>query len=178
MNDEEPTIERVIDQLRRLQSDTNGVLESLENDRRQIELNAAQLEGPSAALDYIDFFAGFFTHVSKECGRVAGELPEELGRPHLDILRQMANNAAAEERRCLQFRDKWINKPLAWETMRPLLNTISLVTRDQLVAFRALNDLATELEKLAPAQDVRDESKTLDRRALLTRLFKPPDGAS
>ena len=177
MNDEQPTVEHVIEQLRRIQANTDGVLESLEDDRRQIELNAARLEGPNAALEYIDFFSGFFTHVSSECQRIAGELPEGMRRIHLDTLRQMATNGAAEQRRCLQFRDKWINKPLFDETLRPLLNTISLVTRDQLVAFRTLAEIAGELEKSTSPQDPREENKTLDRRALLTRLFKPPDDA-
>jgi hypothetical protein len=173
MNDNEPNVAATIERLRSIQSGTQAALESLISDRQEIEQNAKQLEGPTAALEYIDFFSGFLTHVSKECERIAGELPQGLQRGHLDVLRQMASNSAAEQRRCLQFRDKWINKPLAYESQRPLLNSISLVTRDQLVAFRALNDIAAELEKTS--LESREENKTLDRRALLTRLFKPPE---
>jgi hypothetical protein len=175
MNDNAPDVEATIERLRSIQTGTDAALESLGADRQQVEQNAKLLEGPTAALEYIDFFSGFFTHVSKECERMAGELPQGLQRGHIDMLRQLASNSAAEQRRCLQFRDKWINKPLAYESQRPLLNSISLVTREQLVAFRALNDIAGELDK--PSPESREENKTLDRRALLTRLFKPPEEA-
>ena len=176
MNDQPLTIEDLIEQLQRLQAGATAAIESLESDRLEIESNSSKLEGPVAALEYIDFFAGFLTHVSQECARIAVELPSGVQKASVDVLRQMASNSAAEQRRCLQYRDKWINKPLAYEVMRPLLNSISLVTRDQLVAFRALGDIAAELDKSAGFQEPRDEGKTLDRRALLTRLFKPPEG--
>jgi len=176
MNDELPTIEDLIEQLQRIQAGATAAIESLESDRLEIESNTSKLEGPVAALEYVDFFAGFFTHVSRECARIAEELSSGVRKGSVDVLRQLARNSAGEQRRCLQYRDKWINKPLAYEAMRPLLNSISLVTRDQLVAFRTLGDIATELDKSAGFQEPRDEGKTLDRRALLTRLFKPPEG--
>jgi hypothetical protein len=175
MHDEPVTLEELIERLRQIQAGTTAAIESLESDRQEIERNLAKLEGPTAALEYVDFFAGFFTHVAEECGRIADELPSGVRRASVGVLRQMASNSAAEQRRCLQYRDKWINKPLAYEAMRPLLNTISLVTRDQLVAFRALGDVAVALDTFTASHESRDEGKTLDRRALLTRLFKPPE---
>src|SRR5262249_37921538 len=172
MNGELPTIEDLIEQLQRIQAGATAAIESLQSDRLEIESNTSKLEGPVAALEYVDFFAGFFTHVSRECARIAEELSSGVRKGSVDVLRQLASNSAGEQRRGLQYRDKWINKPLAYEAMRPLLNSISLVTRDQLVAFRTLGDIATELDKSAGFQEPRDEGKTLDRRALLTRLFK------
>jgi hypothetical protein len=175
MNDEQPTLEDVIERLRRIRAGTEAALESLKSDRQEIERNAPQLESPVAALEYIDFFSGFFTHAADECERIVGELPQGIRRAQIDALRQLANNSAAEQRRCLQFRDKCINKPLAYETMRPLLNTISLTTRDQLIVFREFIDAAAGLEGATSLEAPREENKTLDRRALLTRLFKPPE---
>ena len=70
-------------------------------------------------------------------------------------LRQIASNSAAEQRRCLMFRDKWINKPLPHERMRPLLNDISVTTRDQLTAFRDLTNAAATPRRAAEARGRR-----------------------
>ena len=65
------------------------------------------------------------------------------------------------------FRDKWINKPLPQERMRPLLNDISVTTRDQLTAFRDLGNIATRLEDLirATTPPQEPEKRRYDRRA-------------
>ena len=58
--------------------------------------------------------------------------------------------------------------------MRPLLNDISVTTRDQLTAFRDLNTVASRLEELlTPQPPSPEDRKGFDRRALFTRLFKP-----
>ena len=71
------------------------------------------------------------------------------------------------------FRDKWINKPLPYETMRPLLNAISNTTRAQSDALRTLTEPAATLDTILAAPD-RHDDKSLDRRQLFTRLFRPP----
>ncbi len=58
--------------------------------------------------------------------------------------------------------------------MRPLLNEISVTTRDQLTAFRDLNDVAAKLEqqiKPSGSPPSEEEKRSFDRRALFTRLF-------
>jgi hypothetical protein len=88
-------------------------------------------------------------------------------------LRQLAFNSAAEQRRCLVFRDKCINKPLPHERMRPLLNEISITTRDQLTAFRDFTRAADRLDQLlASVPPSQDPSRAFDRRALFTRLLR------
>ena len=71
------------------------------------------------------------------------------------------------------FRDKCINRPLPHERMRPLLNEISVTTRDQLTAFRDLTGIAAKLEEqLQSAPPAPDEGqKSFDRRALFTKFF-------
>lgn len=155
-------------------ADAVTTLEQLQGYRQQVERDTASLENPRAVLEYIDFFVDMVGRAVAECERVAAHLPHGVLREHIDALRQMASNSAAEQRRCLTFRDKWINKPLPEERMRPLLNDISVTTRDQLTAFRDLNDAASRLEELLkPLPSPPDDKKGFDRRALFTRLFKP-----
>jgi hypothetical protein len=55
------------------------------------------------------------------------------------------------------------------------LNEISVTTRDQLTAFRDLNNVAANLEEFLkpPTPPATEDKKAFDRRALFTRLFKP-----
>jgi hypothetical protein len=170
-----PQLIAAIEHVAQRRSDALATLELLHSYRQQVDEDASALENPTAVVEYIDFFSDLVNRAAEECQRMAAELSEGVTGAHVEALRQLASNSAAEQRRCLTFRDKWINKPLRDERMRPLLNEISVTTRDQLTAFRDLNEVATRLEELikpasAPAPE---DKKSFDRRALFTRLFKP-----
>lgn len=169
------SIEQVVDQLVQRRADAVMTLELLTGYREQVEAEAAQLENPQAVRDYLEFFADFIGRAAAACERTAAEAAGALTLVHIENLRQIASNASAEQRRCLLFRDKWINKPLPHERMRPLLNEISVTTRDQLTAFRDLNRAAARLELLLPADPPKDTRRGLDRRQLFTRIFRSPD---
>ena len=151
-----------------------STLELLRGYREQVEADAAALENPRAVLEYIDFFNGLVSRTISECERIASGLRQAISEPDLDALRQIASNAAVEQRRCLMFRDKCINRPLPDERMRPLLNDISVTTRDQLTSFRDLGTIASKLEEqirppTPPAPE--EDRRSFDRRSLFTRLF-------
>ena len=149
-----------------------STLELLRGYREQIEADAAVLENPRAVLEYLDFFNGLVSRTISECERIAAGLRQGISQADIDALRQIASNAAAEQRRCLMFRDKCINKPLPDERMRPLLNEISVTTRDQLTAFRDLNIVAGKLEEqMKPATPSQGDKRAFDRRALFTKFF-------
>jgi hypothetical protein len=169
-----PQLVAAIEHIGSRRADAQTTLELLQGYREHVEADSSVLENPNAVLEYIDFFADMVDRAAGECERIAAELPQGVAGAHIDALRQIASNSAAEQRRCLVFRDKWINKPLPDERMRPLLNEISVTTRDQLTAFRDLTNVAARLEELTkPATPpAAEEKKGFDRRALFTRLFK------
>ena len=165
------SLDDIVEQLQRSRSDTLETIEVLRSSRQQIEEHAKQLAGPRAALEYLDFFLDFFTEAAASLERLSAELPRGPTSVHLDLLRQIAGNASIEQRRCLMFRDKWINKPLPDERMRPLLNQLSTDSRDQLAAYRSLNSAAVSLQALAGPDERSADDRKLDRRALFTRWF-------
>ena len=172
--DSPATPDRAIEQLGRWRTDARSTLDVLAGYRTQIDGHAQALENPQAVLAYLDAFADIIGRASSDCERLGAELVQGVGRAHVETLRAMAAAGAAEQPRCLVFRDKWINKPLRQEGMRPLLNDISVTTRDQLTAFRELDAVAAMLDDLiGPEAPPQDEKKGFDRRALFTRLFKP-----
>ena len=165
-------VDDILEHLRAWQANTLETIESLRAARHGVEDSAGQLESPDAALEYIAFFVDVFSRAAAVLERVIVEAPQGIQRAHVDLLRQIASNAAAEQRVCLLFRDKWISRPLPYEQIRPLLNQIATVTRDQLEDYGELKRAAARLEELAgPEAKPRDEGKGLDRRALFTRWF-------
>jgi hypothetical protein len=166
------TVEAVVDALHQRYADAVTTIELLQEYRPQVESGSSALENPAAVREYLDFFADFVATAGDECARIARELGHAPTSAHADALRLIAGQCAAEQRRCLLFRDKWINKPLPEERMRPLLNEISVVTRDQLTAFADLPNIAARIDEFAKAPAAsRATKKGLDRRQLFSRLL-------
>lgn len=166
------SIQHVIEALHQRYADAVTTIELLQEYRPQVEAGASALENPTAVLEYLDFFADFVGRAGDECARIARELAHAPSSAHAETLGQIAGQCAAEQRRCLLFRDKWINKPLPDERMRPLLNEISVATRDQLTAFGALQNIAARIDELAKMPAAAPETKKgLDRRQLFSRLL-------
>jgi len=165
-------VDDILEHLRAWNADTLETIESLRVARKGVEEHARQFESPDAALEYIGFFTDVFSRAAADLERVVAEVPQGVRQAHVDMLRQIASNASAEQRRCLLFRDKWISRPLPYEQIRPLISQIAADTRDQLEDYGELKHAAARLEELAgPEAGPRDEGRTLDRRALFTRWF-------
>jgi hypothetical protein len=170
----EPTVQDVVSRLAARTTDALSTLEMLRSYRAVVESERSFLENPAAVLEYLDFFIPAIDEVVAECERIARDIAVRPTHAQVDTLRQIAANCRAEQRRCLLFRDKCINRPLQHERMRPLLNDISVTTRDQLTAFFDLENAAATLGQIVGPEPDDDGKRTLGRRQLFTRLFKPP----
>lgn len=177
MSYEEPTPQDVVEQLSARKADALNTLDLLRTQRATVVEESSKFENPSAVLEYIDFFIPAFEEVVAEIERISAAILVRVQRAHIDVLRQVAANCRTEQRRCLVFRDKCINRPLPHESMRPLLNDISVTTRDQLTAFFDFNSAAAKLERIIntthPEPDA-EPKRVLGRRQLFTSLFKLP----
>jgi hypothetical protein len=174
------TREEVLEHLQLWRSETLETVDLLRAHRQRVESHFELLENPQAAFAYLDFFIDLFDTIASELERVSGGLLQAVpgaGAGHPPALRQIASNAAAEQRRCLAFRDKCINKPLPHEQMRPLLNQISIDTRDQLLDYRDLTLAAARLDALLGNTPVLPKTPdvSFDRRALFTRFLPRRD---
>ena len=175
MTAEEPTVQEVVEQLAARKADALNTLEMLRAQRARVVEESSKFENPQAVLEYLDFFIPAIEEVVAASDRISGEIVERVRRSHVDILRQIAANCRVEQRRCLMFRDKCINRPLPNEQMRPLLNDISVTTRDQLTALSDFNTAAAKLERIINTLEPEPEPKrVMGRRQLFTNLFKLP----
>lgn len=169
----EPGVAEVVGRLAQWQAATQDVVAALEAERRETESHANRLESPSAILEHIDFFVGVFGRAIAEVDQIAQELPAGVRQEHVDALRQLASNAAVEQRRSVVFRDKWINRTLPYEQVRPMLNRISTLSRDRLNAFRELNGVAdTLLQSVGAPPPPPAPGDPMDRRALFNRFLR------
>ena len=169
----EPTTTDVIEQLAARKADALVSLDLLRAQRARVVEDEAKFENPQAVLEYLDFFIPSIEEVVAECDRISAELPRRVTRAQIDMLRQIAANCRTEQRRCLIFRDKCINRPLPHESMRPLLNDISVTSRDQLTAFFDLNNAAARLERIINTTAQEPDQRVMGRRQLFTNLIKP-----
>ena len=176
------TLEELVEHLGGWRADTLDTIDLVRAHRDEVRANFNLLENPNAVLEYLDAFEALFVHVAAELERTTGALSEghapstEVADDHAAALRQIASNAAAEQRRCLMFRDKWINRPLPHEQVRPLLNRISIDTRDQLLEHQKLNLAAGRLVELARGSSTPQEADgSFNRRALFTRFLPRRD---
>jgi hypothetical protein len=169
------TVEALMQELHARHDGAARAAAALRRVKAEVEASAKQLENPNAVRDYLDFFADYFDRAAAELEQIAGQLAEGVQPGHVDALRQIASNSAAEQRRTGLFRDKWINRPLPYETVRPMLNTISNTSRDEIDALRTLADSAAAIEPSIGQPE--SDTKGLDRRQLFSRLFRPPSEA-
>jgi hypothetical protein len=181
--DEPVSLEDVAAHVRQWQADTLASVESLRESRQKVEEHARRLENPQAAIELADFFADFLLGVAADLDRALEGLASGARREDAQALRQLAAAAAREEQRAVRFRDRWVNKPLPYEDMRPLLDRLSAAARDQLLDYRNLTHAAARVEALsgppppapAPESGSGGDAKGFDRRALFTRFIPKPD---
>ncbi len=167
------TVPDVVERLRQWQTATGEAIAALRAERQEAEAQSNRLESPQAVLEYVDFFLERFTGAVADVGRIAGELAAGPRQEHIDALRQLASNAAVEQRRCVTFRDKWINRTLPYEQVRPMLNRMSTLSRDRLSAHRELNAAADSLPQIiGPPAPPPAPGDALDRRALFNRFLR------
>jgi hypothetical protein len=167
----------LVERLGRWQADAADGLASLRADRLEVEASAGRLESPRAVHEHIDFFAAFFTRTSAVVEQVSGSLALDPCPEHARMLEHVAAEALEEERRSGSFRDKWINRPLPDERVRPLLVRVATTVRDRLAAHRDLLELAERVRGIAaPSPESASPDGRLGRRALFTRLLRPLPG--
>jgi len=179
--DHDISLEQVIAHIRQWQADTLATVEALGASKHQVEEQTRKLENPQAAVQLADFFTDFFLRAAADLDRVLEGLGSAPQLEQVVALKQLAAAAAAEERRAVVFRDRWVNKPLPYEDMRPVLDRLSAAARDQLLDYRQLAHACARVKALIapitpPEQEGKaPETRAFDRRALFTRFMPKPD---
>ncbi|HEX4348473.1 MAG TPA: hypothetical protein VHZ73_12935 [Vicinamibacterales bacterium] len=170
------TVEDVREQLRRARCETLEGVDLLHSHRQNVAAQYSLFEDPKAVLDYLDTFIEMFGMIAADLARLDRDLEQRVSAEQASALRQIASNAAVEQQRCLQFRDRCINRPLPHESVRALLNQVSNDTRDQLLSYRNLNIAATHVDAIfGAAPEPPGEGRSFDRRSLFTRFLPKKD---
>lgn len=170
------TVDDVREQLRRARCETLEAADLLHHHRQHVASQYSLFESPKAVLDYLDTFIELFGTIAADLAQLDADLEQRVRPEQASTLRQMASHASAEQQRCLEFRDKCINRPLPNESVRALLNQISNDTRDQLLSYRNLSVAAAHVDALCGgAPEPPEERRAFDRRSLFTRFLPKKD---
>lgn len=162
--------EDILERLRLLRRDTRQAVESLTVLAERLEEIKSQLESPDAVLEYVDLSIHLIGLQADAFDRLVAEASPDMSPPLAARLRRFAASCEPEERRCREFNDRWVQKPLPSEEVRPLLERVVTEVRAQIARLRGLEGLATLAE--ASAVPTGDAGR-YDRRALFTRLADP-----
>jgi hypothetical protein len=181
----------VLEHVRFWQADTLATADTMRSARAQVDELAARMESPQAAQQFIDELADFFVRLAADFDRVLEQLEAEVTAGQGEALLGIAATAAAREPQVLAFRDKWVNRPLPYEDVRPLLNQISIAPRDQLLDYHRLREAAAQLQPPPPAapapepsaaapaemppsprQKPGEDERAIGRRDLLAKFFR------
>jgi hypothetical protein len=160
----------LLEQLGARRNEISSAVDALRLCEERVRDNSGLLESPRAAAQYLTTFINLLTAVVDGVNGVV--IGGEAASPRVvaDTLRRLAARAEAEETRCREFSDKWVQKPLPFETVRPLLTQMVSIVRHQLGRVRALEDVANRIESSAPPDP---DAGRFDRRTLFSRFAEP-----
>lgn len=159
----------LLDQLRARRFEAQNALESLGVCRQRVDEHFAKLESAKAAAEYLDTFLDLLTRAVHGLDAIIDGGEPARPRTAADTLRRLAADAERLEPTCREFSDRWVQKPLPFEEVRPLLTQMVSVARHQLSRLRALEDVAARISASAPPP----EASRFDRRGLFSRLADP-----
>ncbi len=163
-----PLPPELLDHLQARRDEVSTALDSLRACRQRVSEASDRLESARATDDYLDAFIGLLARAENGLDTAIGDADRVRARVTADGLRRLAAGARAEERRCREFSDRWVQKPLPHEEVRPLLTQMVSIVRHQLGRLASLEDLAARIEAAAPQVEGR-----FDRRALFERFTEP-----
>lgn len=139
------TLADIVDHLRDWQRWTASTISKLEEYRSEVERRAELLESPRDVQSYLDYFIDLLKRYESDLGRLVGELPSGVRSRHVEIVKQLYESSRFEEDRCVSFKRDFIERRLPHEEMRYLLDHIYAESRDQLIDFRDLSNVAARL---------------------------------
>ena len=174
-DDSSATLDQVREHLRRWRTDVLEAVDLLHAHRAHVDAAYARLENPKAVVEYLDAFLEMFTRIGAALAEIDAALAGGPSPDSAAALRRIASDASVEQRKCVAFRDKCINRPLPYEDVRPMLNQISIDTRDQLLELQDLALAAARVDALHGIQPEPPAKDRFDRRSLFTRFFPKID---
>lgn len=139
--------------LREWMENTDKTINDLRRYRESAENQSSLLKNSKQIISYIDYFIDLFSRYRSDLERLVDETKESVSAAHVEIISQLYKSSTVEEQTTIQFRDDWVYRSLPHEEIRPLLDDVYRDTRDRLIDFRDLSNLAPRLKTF-----IRDSS--------------------
>lgn len=125
---------------------TNNTISQLEKYRAIVNSKSELLENSREVLAYINFFTNLFSRYLSDIQRLVREVPSGVTEAHIEMVSQLYRSSEIEDHVAVRFKNKWIEKLLPHEEMRPLLDDVYAETRGMLIDYKDLCNLAPRLK--------------------------------
>jgi len=139
-------LDTIIEHLKEWKEYTDETIENLEKYLALVRKNWDRLDGSGDIEDYLTFFIYIFQRYSFDFTRLINELPLEIERRHVNILEQTFQKSEFEKNLCVLFKNNHIERSLKDESLRSLLDVIYADTRDMIIDYEDLSNLANRLK--------------------------------
>ena len=135
----------ILSHLRDWRDNTAGSEEELRRLQGKVKAHRDRIDDPDDVLDFIDVVLDLFGRYSGDFQRLLAELPRGVTDGHVEVVKQIYDSAALEDRRCVQFKQEHIERGLKDESLRPLVDRIYQESRDMLIDYKDLSNLVPRL---------------------------------
>lgn len=170
------SLKDILDHLRDWHRATQETADLLRKDLAEVESKAAQLGDPDDIRGYLRYFLDLLHRYASEFERLLEELPQGVTQAHMEAVTQLQKSSAYEENRCVEFKKRHIMRGRLTQPTRQLLDEIYGESRDLLIYYKDLSNLAPRLGSLigtAPVVKLKPEfhGVGLDVRGVFHRLL-------
>lgn len=147
----------IIAHLRDWQTMAEETVTKLRKLQAKVEANRDIFESPTAATRYIDRFCDLFDRYASDFRRLVEEMPRGVRQSHIESISQIYESSRFEEQACIAFKQRFIEHDLKNEKARPVLDDIYSETRDTVIDYLDLSNLAVRLRALVTSSSQSEE---------------------
>jgi DNA-binding CsgD family transcriptional regulator len=147
------SMEVILSDFRSCRDNTTRSIEKLKQLKHEVEARRNEFYYPDRILAYINFFIDLFGKYLGDFQRLMADLPRKVLPAHIHIVRQIADSAEREEKRCVRFKHENIEDAPAGDgrALDMLVDNIYTETREMLIDYWDLSQLATRLRTFVGA---------------------------
>ena len=153
-------VDVIVDHLKDWRATTSETIGHLRTYRSRVDASSNSFDSPRDIRDYIDGCIDLFTRYISDFDRIIEELPRQVLARHVTTVEQIYESSVLEENRCVRFASEHVNTGLREEVVRPVLEAIYASSRDQIIDYKDLSNVAYRLRALVESANEPDRRAT------------------
>lgn len=132
--------------LREWESNTAAAAHKLDDFAVRVSQVSVKLKNPREVERFCRRYAELFRRYAVDFHRLIAEIPNGVRASHVQLVRQLYEDARIEDNSILRFRNDFVYTSLLDESLRPFLDDVYSEAREVMIDFQDLSNLAARLE--------------------------------